>query len=106
MALKLSLLFAILATLGHTAPSVPKNTYWRQQRTTGKAIYLITNEAENAVVAVPIKGDGSLSAGRVTKTGGAGAAMVDAASGELQLPDGLASQSSLTVVGNVRWITL
>ncbi|KAF2446632.1 hypothetical protein P171DRAFT_319808, partial [Karstenula rhodostoma CBS 690.94] len=66
----------------------------------GKAIYFITNEAENAVVALPIKSDGSLAAGRSTKTGGAGAVMIQAASGNPQLPDGLASQSSLTVVGN------
>jgi hypothetical protein len=105
-ATKLSLLFAVLATLGQTAPSIPRNTHWGQHKTTGKAVYFITNEAENAVVAVPIKSDGSLSTARVTKTGGAGGVMLDAASGELQLPDGLASQSSLTVVGNVCGTTL
>ncbi|KAL5375006.1 hypothetical protein DPSP01_011496 [Paraphaeosphaeria sporulosa] len=97
---KLALLIAALATLGDAAPRTPMNTLWHQQRTTGKAVYIITNEAENAVVALPIRKDGTLAAGRSTKTGGAGAVMVGAASGNPQLPDGLASQSSLSVLGN------
>ncbi|KAJ4353754.1 uncharacterized protein N0V89_005484 [Didymosphaeria variabile] len=97
---KVTLLFAVLAAFGETAPWAPKNTHWHQQSTTGKAIYYITNEAENAVVALPIKRDGSLAAGKSTKTGGAGAVMIQAATGKLELPDGLSSQSSLTLVGN------
>lgn len=103
---KLALVFAALAPLGETAPWNPKNTHWHQQRTTGKALYFITNEAENAVVALPIKSNGSLAAGRSIKTGGAGAVMIQASSGNPQLPDGLASQSSLTIVGNVCGSTL
>lgn len=74
--------------------------YKHQQSTTGKAIYFMTNEAQNAVVALPIKDDGSLAAGKSIKTGGAGAVMIEAASGKPQLPDGTASQSALTRVGN------
>ncbi|KAL5415570.1 hypothetical protein PMIN06_009119 [Paraphaeosphaeria minitans] len=97
---KLTIAIAALATLGEAAPWIPKNTPWHQQHTTGKAIYFITNEAENAVVALPIKRDGSLAAGKSTKTGGAGEVMIQAATGNPQHPDGLASQSSLTIVGN------
>lgn len=66
----------------------------------GKAIYILTNDAENAVVALPIGADGKLSAGKMAKTGGAGSAAVDA-EGKPEAPDPLASQSSLTVAGNV-----
>lgn len=67
----------------------------------GKAVYFITNDKENAVVALPIAADGTLSAGTVTKTGGAGSIAVDAATGEPATPDALISQSALTVAGNV-----
>lgn len=69
----------------------------------GKAVYFITNEAENAVVALPIAADGKLSAGTVTKTGGAGSIALDGATGEPALPDALVGQSALTVAGNVRF---
>lgn len=66
----------------------------------GKAVYLITNEAENAVIALPIGADGKLSAGKMAKTGGTGSAAVNA-EGKPETPDALVSQSSLTVAGNV-----
>ena len=66
----------------------------------GKAVYILTNTAENAVVALPIGADGKLSAGKMAKTGGAGSAAVNA-EGKPEGPDALASQSALTVVGNV-----
>jgi len=65
----------------------------------GKAIYMLTNDAENAVVALPIGADGMLSQGKVMKTGGAGSVAVDA-DGEPATPDALVGQSALTVVGN------
>ncbi|KAF1839538.1 hypothetical protein BDW02DRAFT_487001 [Decorospora gaudefroyi] len=65
----------------------------------GKAIYILTNDAENAVVAIPIGQDGMLSKGSVAKTGGAGSIAVDAM-GQPAVPDPLISQSSLTLVGN------
>ena len=37
----------------------------------GRAIYMLTNDAENAVVALPIGADGMLSKGKVMKTRGA-----------------------------------
>jgi len=68
--------------------------------TVGKAIYFLTNDAENAVVAVPIGADGMLSKGTVMKTGGAGSIAVDT-KGKPATPDALVGQSALTVVGNV-----
>ncbi|KAI4713760.1 hypothetical protein J4E89_001207 [Alternaria sp. Ai002NY15] len=65
----------------------------------GKAIYMLTNDAENAVVALPIGADGMLSQGKVMKTGGAGSIAVDA-DGKPATPDALVGQSALTVVGN------
>jgi hypothetical protein len=66
----------------------------------GKAIYILTNDAENAVVALPIGADGLLSKGKVMKTGGAGSVAVDA-EGNPATPDALLSQSALTIAGNV-----
>lgn len=98
---KLTFLLAALAALTEAAPPISRNKPW-QQGTTGRAIYIITDEAENAVVALPIQSDGSLAAGTSTKTGGAGAYMINAASGQPVFPDPLSSQSALTLVGNVR----
>jgi hypothetical protein len=66
----------------------------------GKAIYLITNEEANGVVALPIGKDGTLSKGSITMTGGAGSVAVDA-DGNPATPDALVSQSSLTIAGKV-----
>lgn len=71
----------------------------------GKAVYVITNEAQNAVLALAIGADGKLSAGKMAKTGGAGSSAVDA-QGKPEAPDGLASQSALTVAGNVSLLQL
>jgi hypothetical protein len=98
--------FAAFAALGSAAPRQknPGQSCSNAQQnavTVGKAVYLITNGAENSVVALPISKDGSLSKGSVTKTGGAGSAAVDGAMKKPALPDALVGQSSLTVVGNV-----
>jgi hypothetical protein len=66
-----------------------------------KAIYMLTNDAKNAVVALPIGADGKLSKGTYIETGGAGSNSVVGSTGELAGPDALVSQSSLTVAGNV-----
>jgi hypothetical protein len=101
---------AALVTLGSTAPHQKNpgqscsNAPSQQKQnavTVGKAVYFLTNGAENSVVAIPIGKDGSLSKGSVTKTGGAGSAAVDGTTKKPALPDALVGQSSLTVVGNV-----
>ncbi|KAH8895458.1 hypothetical protein GQ53DRAFT_50910 [Thozetella sp. PMI_491] len=65
----------------------------------GKAVYMITNAKENAVVAVKIGQDGLLSGGTRTATGGAGSNGVDD-KGQPAAPDALFSQSALTVAGS------
>ncbi|KAI3327361.1 hypothetical protein HD806DRAFT_520230 [Xylariaceae sp. AK1471] len=66
----------------------------------GKVIYMLSNEQENAVVALPIGKDGLLGgAGRSTSTGGAGMTGVDA-DNQPAVPDALFSQSSVTITGN------
>jgi hypothetical protein len=69
----------------------------------GKAIYTITNEKQNSVIALPIGSDGLLYQGTSTPTGGSGSNALTA-SGKTTAPaapDALVSQSALTVVGNV-----
>ncbi|EGR52866.1 uncharacterized protein TRIREDRAFT_54426 [Trichoderma reesei QM6a] len=68
----------------------------------GKAIYTITNEKQNSVIALPIGSDGLLYQGTSTPTGGSGSNALTA-SGKTTAPaapDALVSQSALTVVGN------
>jgi hypothetical protein len=100
--LKSLLSFTALASTGAAAPH-RKNSPGQQQNAakTGKAVYFITNGAENAVVALPIGKDGMLSKGTTTKTGGAGSIAINGATNEPGVPDALVGQSSLTVVGNV-----
>ncbi|EJT71833.1 hypothetical protein GGTG_11086 [Gaeumannomyces tritici R3-111a-1] len=66
-----------------------------------KAVYTITNEKENAVVAIRVGQDGMLQAqgSSSTPTGGAGATGVDG-DGKPAVPDALFSQSALTVAGS------
>ncbi|KAG8161165.1 hypothetical protein KVR01_009429 [Diaporthe batatas] len=68
----------------------------------GKAVYVLSNQADNAVVAVPIAQDGTLdeAGGSSTSTGGAGAAGIDGSTNAPSNPDALFSQSALTVAGN------
>lgn len=67
---------------------------------TGKAIYFLTNDAENAVVALPIGKNGMVSKGTVTKTGGKGAVSINGATMQPAVTDALVSQSALTVIGS------
>ena len=74
--------------------------------TVGKAIYFLTNDEDNAVVAVPISANGTLYAGSVTATGGHGSNIIDSATNTSAAPDALAAQSSLTINGKVSQIEL
>ncbi|KAF2730288.1 hypothetical protein EJ04DRAFT_545820 [Polyplosphaeria fusca] len=83
-------LLSLLGTsLRRQQPQGPQN---------GKAIYVLTNEDDNAVAAISIQQDGTLGDACLTSTGGAGAVAVDA-DGKEATPDALISQSSLTVAG-------
>ncbi|SPO01204.1 uncharacterized protein DNG_03951 [Cephalotrichum gorgonifer] len=65
----------------------------------GKAIYFLTNDETNAVVALPIGPDGKLSQGTVTETGGAGSVALDG-DNQPATPDALVGQSALAIAGN------
>jgi hypothetical protein len=98
---------AALATLGATMPHQADVSVRRSLTCSsvpvGKAVYILTNEAKNAVVALSIGHDGTLSIGTVTSTAGAGGIAIDGMTNKPGVPDALLSQSSLTVVGNVSW---
>ena len=64
-----------------------------------KALYFITNEQANAVVALPVGADGMVSAGTTTATGGSGSSALDA-NKQPALTDSLVTQSAITVAGN------
>ncbi|KAF2462826.1 uncharacterized protein BDR25DRAFT_386055 [Lindgomyces ingoldianus] len=66
---------------------------------TSPAVYFITNNAQNAVVALPINSDGTLGDASVTATGGAGSNSIDGATKQPAVPDALVGQSALTVSG-------
>ena len=90
---RLTLLFAAITSVAEAAPQGKGRQSCSNGATVGKAVYFITNEATNAVVALPIGRDGRISKGSKTKTGGAG---------KPATPDALIGQSALTVAGNVR----
>lgn len=69
-----------------------------------KAIYFITNDACNSVVALRVAADGTLSDGSITATGGAGMNGIDSTTGGPAAPDALFSQGAVKVAGNVRII--
>ncbi|KAI9806978.1 MAG: hypothetical protein M1833_002636 [Piccolia ochrophora] len=67
-----------------------------------KAVYYITNSAQgNAVVALKINYDGTLSDGSTTMTGGNGAQIIDGKTGQPAATDALASQGALAVAGQM-----
>ena len=67
----------------------------------GKALYFITNDRNNAVVSLAIGPDGMLSPGSAVSTGGAGSNSIDGSTKQPATPDALVSQSALTISGNV-----
>ncbi|KAI0401739.1 hypothetical protein F4802DRAFT_401013 [Xylaria palmicola] len=67
----------------------------------GRAIYMLSNEHKNAVLALPIGRDGLFApaTGTLTATGGAGMNGLNS-SHQPSFPDALFSQSSVTIAGN------
>lgn len=93
-----SILSFVLATLALQSQAYPRC----KSPPNGKAIYMISNEKDNAVLALPIGKDGLFTPGTatLTATGGTGMAGVEA-DGQPSGPDSLFSQSSITIAGNV-----
>ena len=67
--------------------------------TNPRAIYFMTNAANNSIVALRVAADGTLSNGSFTATGGAG--MQGIVDGAPAAPDALFSQGAVKVAGNV-----
>ena len=65
-----------------------------------KAIYFMTNQDENSVIMLPVQADGTLAAGSIIATGGEGASLIDAMTGQPAKTDTLASQGAVRVVGS------
>lgn len=70
-------------------------------RKNAKAVYFLTNEAKNSVVALKVDADGTLSDGSIALTGGSGASGIDSKNNATAGPDSLFSQSALKAEGNV-----
>ncbi|KAK8085903.1 hypothetical protein PG994_000877 [Apiospora phragmitis] len=67
-----------------------------------RAIYTISNDQQNAVVAMPVQADGMVGkATTSTATGGIGANGIDGSTNQPSAPDALFSQSALTVAGKM-----
>ncbi|KAI0466082.1 hypothetical protein F4859DRAFT_519431 [Xylaria cf. heliscus] len=67
----------------------------------GKAVYMISNEQQNAVLALPIGKDGLFAAGTGTLTATGGSGMTGVKAGNVPaVPDALFSQSSVAIAGN------
>ncbi|KAL3476835.1 hypothetical protein BJX99DRAFT_134703 [Aspergillus californicus] len=69
-----------------------------QPNTEHKAIYVMRNTIENAIIGLPVRSNGMLADGHVTLTGGKGGNAVDS-TGQPSSPDALFSQDPLTVAG-------
>jgi hypothetical protein len=67
-----------------------------------KAVYIMTNTAENAVIGLPVNSDGCLGEGHVTLTGGHGGNALTGSPQQPSGPDALFSQAPITVAGEVR----
>jgi hypothetical protein len=89
----------ILAAFAATAACRPSHR--RMGAHPAKAVYFMTNEAENAVVALPVGMNGSIAMGTTTSTGGAGGSQVSETDGAPNGPDALGSQASVQVADNV-----
>lgn len=66
-----------------------------------RAVYFITNAQSNAVVALRVNDNGTLSDGSITSTGGTGGRGINGATNQSAGPDGTFSQGAVAVAGNV-----
>lgn len=102
--LYLNFVLSLLATITLTSAAPCNKTGTAVETSTAKgakAVYFITNDAQNAVVALNVNADGTLSDGSTTMTGGQGASGIDGETKSAAGPDALFSQSALKVDGNV-----
>ncbi|KFY68384.1 hypothetical protein V496_01127 [Pseudogymnoascus sp. VKM F-4515 (FW-2607)] len=95
----LPLLLLAFLSFAQDAASRPSCTPKQNAVAVGKAIYFLTNDQTNGVVAIPIGADGTLSQGAVTETGGCGSVALNS-DNQPATPDALVGQSALTLVGD------
>ena len=100
----LQLLLAAIGSLSIVIEAAPAYESKRAgcNAANGKAIYFLTNNQQNAVVALPIAADGTLSNGTVTETSGMGSNSIDGSTNSSAGPDALVGQAAVTVAGQVR----
>ncbi|KAI1370560.1 hypothetical protein F4677DRAFT_350502 [Hypoxylon crocopeplum] len=98
--MKTNVLAVLMLAEGIAGHAIKRHQPASDCKATGKAVYLLTNDAVNSVVALPIKDDGTLTAGTVTPSGGKGSNSIDGATMKPAGPDALVSQSALTIAGN------
>ena len=96
--LKLLLSASVFSFIGHGRPLVEPTV---RSASPGKAIYFLTNNAENAVISASIEEDGTLQGGSVTWTGGKGHSAFDMMKNVTSGPDALLSQAALSIAGKV-----
>jgi hypothetical protein len=65
-----------------------------------KAIYFMTNQADNSVIMLPVQADGTLGQGSMIATGGKGGILIDQTTNKPAASDALASQGAIRVAGN------
>ncbi|KAF2096220.1 hypothetical protein NA57DRAFT_78988 [Rhizodiscina lignyota] len=86
--------------LSSVANAFPPSYGGSGKNSVGKAIYILGNDADNTVISLPIKSDGTVSHGSKTSTGGQGSNI--ATNGDTamsQAPDSLGSQGAVAVSG-------
>ncbi|KAJ4351132.1 uncharacterized protein N0V89_006471 [Didymosphaeria variabile] len=88
----------VLVALRTPASALPRSKAGCQNAATGKAVYVITNAAQNAIAAMPISAKGTLGNATITSTSGQGSVALDA-DGKPATPDALVGQSALTIAG-------
>ncbi|KAJ8128505.1 hypothetical protein O1611_g5126 [Lasiodiplodia mahajangana] len=66
---------------------------------TGTALYFISNDTPNTIIALPIGEDGTLSKGTITPAGGNGSVSFHGEVGVPAKPDTLISQSAVAIAG-------
>ncbi|KAI2616881.1 hypothetical protein GGR54DRAFT_609236 [Hypoxylon sp. NC1633] len=100
--MKTNILAVLLLAEGIAGHAIKRHQAPSDCEATGKAVYFLTNDAVNSVVALLINGDGSLSKNKVTVTpsGGNGSNTINGATMQPAAPDALVSQSALTIAGN------
>ncbi|KAI1474268.1 hypothetical protein F4774DRAFT_342144 [Daldinia eschscholtzii] len=98
--MKANFLATLILAQGIAGHAIPRHSSCKPAApATGKAVYFLSNDAENTIVALPIQPDGTLKAGKRNPVNGVGSNVIDGTTKEPAAPDALVSQSSLVISG-------